>query len=239
MTLRSLSRRISELERQAPELRQKLQERRSYATQQLKYLARLHTGCVAAIALVGEPKIDEPLGEAWRRTLGHYGIRECRTEEWARTHQLDEVPTKAWAFALANDRQLRRHPLKAAEEIYPTLIDERVEPVIFTEIFASAPPWLLKFTFSELDARYLEFDLPNLSAAPKWGSAGLKDAYRWPCLPQGTMTAGSPVPDDEDKLPSVFDCMLLPFCRWQIHPFSPGVVRFERKLKEFAQRDLP
>ncbi len=52
------------------------------------------------------------------------------------------------------------------------------------------------------------------------------------------MTAGHPVQDDEDKLPSVYDCMLLPFCRWEIHQFTPGVVLFERKLKEFAQRDL-
>ena len=107
MTLRSLSRRISELERQAPEWRQKLQQRRINATKQLPYVARLHTACVAAITLVGEPKIDEPLSEAWRRTLVHYKIRECRTEEWARTHQLDEAPTKAWALTLANDRQVR------------------------------------------------------------------------------------------------------------------------------------
>lgn len=238
MTLRSLSRRISELERQAPDWRQKLQQRRINATKQLPYVARLHTACVAAITLVGEPKIDEPLIEAWRRTLVHYKTCECRTEEWARTHQLDEAPTKAWALTLANDRQVGRHPLKAAEEIYPTLIDERSEPAIFTEIFASAPLWFLKFTFSELDAQYLKFDLPDLSAAPKWGSAGLKDACRWPCLPQGTMTAGRPVPDDDDKLPSVYDCMLLPFCRWQVPVLAPGIVLLERKIKETAQRDL-
>ena len=221
-------------------MRQKLQQRRSHAIEKLRYVARLHAACVAAITLVGEPKVDEPLSDAWRRTLVHYRIRECQTEEWARIHQLDEAPTKAWAHALANDRQLRRHPLKAAEEIYPTLIDERDEPAIFTEIFANAPIWLLKFTFSELDARYLKFDLPDLSAAPKWGSAGLKDARRWPCLPQGTMTAGHPVPDDEDKLPSVYDCMLLPFCRWEIRLFTPGIVLMERMLKKGThKRDLP
>ena len=79
------------------------------ANEQLPTVARLHTASVAAIALVGEPKIDEPLIEAWRRTLVQYEIQECPTEEWARTHQLDEAPTRAWALTLANDRELRRH----------------------------------------------------------------------------------------------------------------------------------
>ena len=231
MTLRSLSRRISELERHAPEWRQKLQRRRIEANEQLPFVARLHTAWVAAITLVGEPKVDEPLGEAWRRTLVHYGISECRLEEWAHTHQLDEAPTRAWALSLANDRQLRRHPLKAAEEIYPSLLHDREdEAATFTKILASAPTWFLKFTLSELDARCLKFDLPDLSAAPKWGSAGLKDARRWPCLPQGTMTAGHPVPDDEDKLPSVYDCMLISFCRWEVPVLTPGIALWERML---------
>ena len=111
MTLRSLSRRISELERQAPDWRQKLQQRRINATKELPYVARLHTACVAAITLVGEPKIDEPLIEAWRRTLVHYKTCECRTEEWARTHQLDEAPSIAWALTLAIDRDVGRVPV--------------------------------------------------------------------------------------------------------------------------------
>jgi hypothetical protein len=228
MTLRSLSRRISDLERHAPEWRQKLQQRRVRAFELLPTVARFHTASVAALALAGEPKIDEPLSEAWRRTLVHYGIRECQTEEWAHTHQLDEAPTEAWAHALANDRQLSRHPLKAAEEIYPTFIHDRDEAAIFTKILASAQPWLLKFTLSELDARCLSLTLPDLSAAPKWGSAGLRDARRWPCLPQGIMTAGHPVPDDEDKLPSIEDCMLIPFCRWPVQEWTPVLVLLER-----------
>src|SRR6476646_577054 len=119
---------------------------RIQAFKQLSTVARLHTASVVATTLVGEPKVDEPLGEAWRRTLVHYGIGECHCETWAHTHRLDEAPTSAWALALENDRQLRRHPLKAAEEIYPTLIHDRDEAATFTKILASAPPWLLKFT---------------------------------------------------------------------------------------------
>ena len=72
--------------------------------------------------------------------------------------------------------------------------DEQKEAENFTEIFGTAPIWLLQFTAVAMDARVLKFRLPSLTAHLKWGSEGFEDARRWPRLPLGMMTAGDPIP---------------------------------------------
>ena len=62
-------------------------------------------------------------------------------------------------------------------------------------------PWLLKFTWIPWGAEYVKYEVPDLSAAPAFGSIGLEDANRWPRLPLGTMTAGDPVSEER----SVFE----------------------------------
>ena len=105
--------------------------------------------------------------------------------------------------------------LRAAEKMYPAIVDDpdygrphysradgywwnpgivhAPESARFTEIFRTAPVWLLQFTRIRLDASVLEFDLPDISAELVWGVEGVKDAERWPQLPLGTMAAGDPV----------------------------------------------
>ena len=48
------------------------QERRKQWAKALPIHAQRHATAVAAIALAGEPKIDEPLNRAWARSLRHY-----------------------------------------------------------------------------------------------------------------------------------------------------------------------
>ena len=67
------------------------------------------------------------------------------------------------------------------------------ESARFTEIFRTAPVWLLQFTHIDFDAPILEFDLPDMSAELIWGMEGVKDSKRWPLLPLGTMAAGDTV----------------------------------------------
>jgi hypothetical protein len=220
MINRSLSRRISKLEQLLPTALEQREERRIQLEQRLPSIARLHATEVAAMVLAGEPKLGEPLSEAWVRTLAHYGVGECVHELWARTHAR-LPPTGAWARILDPNLNIGKHPLKAAENLYPMIIKGPSEVASFTEIFERAPTWLLKFTLIQLDARSLNFDLPDLSAATAWGSIGLQDARRWPLLPRGTMTAGDPVSERQDDLPSVEECMLIPFCKWQVDPLCP------------------
>jgi hypothetical protein len=156
---------------------------------------RLHATAVAAIVIWGEPKIDEPVICAWRRTLAYHGFDG---EEATETGLL-------WCE--------RDYELRAAHKLYPLFVDDpdygrpdsgwnpdivhAPESARFTEVFKAAPVWLLEFTSITLDAIALEFDLPDLSDKPSWGVEGMKDAQRWPLLPLGTIAAGDPVsPDD-------------------------------------------
>jgi hypothetical protein len=96
----------------------------------------------------------------------------------------------------------------AAQSMHSDIMNGAEEQAArFTEIFKTAPPWLLEFTFTFLDAKVLKFDLPDLSAAPEFGDIGLRDAFRWPLLPLGVMTEGHLAPSQEPV--SVEDCMFI------------------------------
>jgi len=146
--------------------------------------ARLHATAVAAIVMSGEPKIDEPLVRAWERALAHHRIN-------------------------VQDSTLDKEALKAAEKMYPAIVEDpdygrphhwwdpnivhAPEAARFTEIFRTAPVWLLQFTRMRWDASLLEFDLPDYSDEPIMGMEGVNDMKRWPRLPLGMMLAGDPV----------------------------------------------
>jgi hypothetical protein len=177
-------------------------KREKSLAERMEMLARLppppgirhHATAVAAIAICGEPKIDEPLVRAWARTLAH--------------HQMD-----------VQDSTLNEDAIEAAfEKMYPAIVEDpdygrprdwdpyivhAPEAARFTEIFRTAPVWLLQFTSIRLDAWLLKFDLPDISAELIWGVEGVKDSKRWPLLPLGTMAAGDPVrtPPEDDLSP--------------------------------------
>jgi hypothetical protein len=148
--------------------------------------AQLHAIAVAAIALSGKPEIDEPLSEAWTRALQHYRIETRPLDFYIR--YLDKAPIK---------RQV-----EAAEElapiIFPITLKKAEESARFTEIFKTAPVWLLNFTFMSFDAFLLNFGLPDQAWRPapgtKWGRTGYYESRQWPLIPSGTMTDGDPVP---------------------------------------------
>jgi hypothetical protein len=172
----------------------------------IRSMVRCHTTAVAAIVISGKPKIDEPLADAWARTLAYHRIDADDLHE--------DTSLDSWIHwgPIAN-----QDLCKAAKKIYPTIVEDPDfarpghwwDPLIvhapesarFTEIFGTAPGWLLEFTRVSLDAQVLEFDLPKIRAEPVWGVEGLKDAKRWPLLPLGTMAAGGPIPKTaEDDL---------------------------------------
>lgn len=148
------------------------------------YHARRHATAVAAIVLSGQPKVDEPLNRAWARALQHYEINVNKPGQWD-----DQVA--------------------AAQRLLPIIMGGEEESARFTEIFRTAPVWLLQFTGTAMDARFLKFHLPDIPERLRWGSAGFEDARRWPSLPLGMMTAGDPIPDiDPRRLWVVLFCMM-------------------------------
>jgi hypothetical protein len=154
--------------------RQRESEREKFSENCLRH-ARLHATAVAAIVLSGDPKIDEPLSQAWRRSLQHYRIRK------------------------AKGRRIERQ-VAAAQQLLPAILGHETSSVAFSKIFRGAPGWLLNFTQTFIDAGFLQFDLPNsIFWRPKWGRDGYEQSRQWPLLPSDTIAAGDPVPDEEAR----------------------------------------
>jgi hypothetical protein len=151
----------------------------------LLFSARHHATAVAALVLAGQPKIDEPLINAWNRALKHY-----------------EVESKPWGGLKAQ--------VRAVEQLRPKVMEGKESTARYSEIFAAAPIWLLQFTGLAMDARLLKFSLPDtISSRLNWGDQGYEEAIRWPELPSGTMTAGEPIPTtDARQIWLVMFCML-------------------------------
>jgi hypothetical protein len=123
--------------------------------------------------------------------------------------RIDEPLNRAWARALRHYGIHTSDQVTAAQRLFPIIKRDGEESARFTEIFRTAPVWLLQFTGMALDARLLKFDLPDISDTLRWGSAAYEDARRWPLLPVGTITSGDPIPDsDPRRLWIILFCMI-------------------------------
>jgi len=167
---RNFPRRLSKIEKLVSTALKEREEKEKQALKELPRHALRHSTAVAAIVLSGQPKINEPLSTAWKRALQHYGIDGGMDDQ-----------------------------VRAAQRLLPIIIGDEESSARFTEIFRTAPVWLLQFTGIAMDAGFLEFHLPNITKNLRWGSDGFEDARRWPLLPAGTMTAGDPIPDIDPR----------------------------------------
>lgn len=172
---RSSQRRIWKVEELLSAAKTERERKQTKVSENCVRHARLHATAVAAIVLSGDPKIDEPLSQAWTRSLQHYRIRTT------------------------NGTKIERQ-VAAAQQLLPTILRQKEASARFTKIFRRAPVWLLKFTQTFIDAGFLQFDLPNsMSWRPKWGRDGYEQSRQWPLLPSCTISAGDPVPDEETR----------------------------------------
>jgi hypothetical protein len=160
--------RIRKIEQLVSAAKKERHEKRRKTYDAYRLDGRLHATAVAAIVLAGDPKVDEPLVEAWTRALQHYGIGV----------NLDETAR------IKNQRA-------AARQLSPKIIGDAKQSTKFTEIFRTAPVWLLNFTNVFLDAAFLQFDLPREPCKAKWGTIGYEQLREWPLLPLGTMAGRS------------------------------------------------
>jgi hypothetical protein len=166
--------RLSNIDKLVSSALKEREEREYQFIKKLPYQARPHATAVAAIVLSGQPKLDEPLINAWERALQCYAINV------------------GWPGEM-------EHQVQAAQQLLPRIIGDEEVSARFTEIFRTAPVWLLQFTLISIDASLLKFRLPDISRRLRWGSTGYRDARRWPLLPTGMMTAGDPIPDNDPR----------------------------------------
>jgi hypothetical protein len=150
---RNFPRRLSKIEKLVSTALKEREEKEKQALKELPRHALRHSTAVAAIVLSGQPKINEPLSTAWKRALQHYGIDGGMDDQ-----------------------------VRAAQRLLPIIIGDEESSARFTEIFRTAPVWLLQFTGIAMDAGFLEFHLPNITKNLRWGSDGFEDARRWPLL---------------------------------------------------------
>ena len=156
------------------------------------YWARLHAIRVAAVALYGEPKMEEPLCVARRRMQERLDKQfAAAAEEWG----VQKYGTKP-------------HPAVRVL-CYPELMFDALcgadDNLKFERIFSKAPVWLLKFTGIEWDAKLLGFKLRKLVGAPALGSEARRDRNGWPWLPKGTIDAGGPCSEADEPWEKIIE----------------------------------
>jgi hypothetical protein len=119
------------------------------------------------------------------RTLRHHRI--IVTNEYGREYEYEPGHEHEYRFKSDYEREL-----KAAHRIlYPAIMNGANETEKFTEIFRTAPAWLLEFTHMDLDAFLLKFDLPEMSEKQVWDEESFENS-RWPLLPLGMMMGSVP-----------------------------------------------
>jgi hypothetical protein len=148
--------------------------------------AYMHAILVAAVALYGEPKIEEPLGIAWSR------VKEKLTKKFA------AAAKESWIREFEEEL----HPMSRARLLYVPLMFDKLpggnDNLKFERIFSEAPAWLLKFTAVEWDAKLLGFKLRKLVGTPELGRDARLERNNWPSLPEGTIDAGGPCSEPDE-----------------------------------------
>ena len=170
----------------------------------LVHFARIHAVRVAAVALYGEPKIEEPLRIAQSRMIEklHKEFAAAAEEYWIRNH--GEKPN------------LIIRDYTCCYLMFVNLRGDN-ENSKFERIFSEAPAWLLKFTAIEWDANLLGFKLRELVGAPALGRQARLDRNCWPNLPSETIDAGGPCsePDEPWEKIVVRRCHEATLNRWR------------------------
>src|SRR5262249_14902269 len=200
---RSSRRRIRRVDELLSAAKKEREEKRKELHENIVLDAWYHATAVAAIVLSGKPKIDEPLSRAWTRTLQHYGIRDVNkgTEPLSRARTL---ALQHYGICHVNELTRMKRQVGAAEQLAPMILTLKDVEASgrFTEIFRTAPVWLLNFTCIFADACWLDLDFPDRGGpvlGTKWGRAGYEESLLWPLLPLGTMTDGDPVSDEDAR----------------------------------------
>ena len=124
--------------------------------------AFIHTSNLSALILYGDPKIDEPLSFAWRRCL--------ESAEWQKRREKyggwDENGGDSCGDPFVSHGATRI--AKYFREHFLPDLPGADEVEKFSLILKKAPPWLLWFTYGDVDAQILGMKLPDLSTVNRF-----------------------------------------------------------------------
>jgi hypothetical protein len=158
--------------------------------------AAAHAAILAFLIRYGKPTIDEPLSCAWQRCSETSAWKECCdrfSSIIVRAPEDTEYPFEPNnRFRTLMYGMPLRHVIIAS---FPG-VGEKDK---LDAVFASAPPWLIWFTFGDYTAELLGLTLPNLSTVTGFARSKA-DFDRWFGLPSGAFER-QPWPDGPDKEP--------------------------------------
>jgi hypothetical protein len=162
MMTRARFRQTARLERLAEAYLRPREEADSRFEEFVRNCAFIHTANLSALILYGDPKIDEPLSFAWRRCLESAEWQKRREkyggwDEYGRDDCGDPFVSFGATRIAKYFRQHFLPGLPGADEVEK-----------FSSIFKKAPPWLLWFTYGDLNARILGIKLPDLSTVQRF-----------------------------------------------------------------------
>ena len=138
-----------------------------------------HAAILAFLIRYGDPKIGEPLSCAWERCINTHVWKEyCDNWEAMELEHLgdewkeygDETPPGNRFIFITRAYRMSPHDRDGAliigTYVRHALIDSfpgATEKETLERVFASAPPWLIWFTFGDYAAELLGLSLPDLS----------------------------------------------------------------------------
>ena len=208
-------RQIDRLEKLAqPYIRRKQQVEQKWRL--IPQHAASHAAILAFVIRHGDPKIGEPLSCAWERFINGPVWNECCNkweamqlehlgDEWkehgdetspgnrlasiSRSHQVASPYGRDGVWIIGS---YLRHELIAS-------FSGATEKKKLEGVFASAPPWLIWFTFADYTAEVLGLSLPNLSSIASFARSKA-DFDNWCGLPSGAFVRRG-WPDGPDSEP--------------------------------------
>ena len=203
-----------------------------------------HAAILAFVIRYGDPKIGEPLSCAWERCINTQMWKKC-CDDWeamALEHLGDEwkeygdntSPQNRSIFitrACRTSPHARNGASIIGDYVRHALIDSlpgATEKKKLERVFASAPPWLIWFTFGDYTAELLDLSLPDLSSVA--GLARSKaDFDNWCGLPSGAFVPRCwPDGPDNEPLARTDLNLLRPAAE---RPFNPKTRREHRRAQ--------
>jgi len=129
--------------------------------------ATSHAIGLGALTLYGNPTEDETLSEAWQRCMERFPNQRLKESK-----------------GLLINGEYARYAAKIVRERVMADLPGSTTKEKFQNLFSSAPPWLIWFTFADFTAAFLELIPPDLSSVTHF-ERSTSVFKKWPDLPDG------------------------------------------------------
>jgi hypothetical protein len=166
-------RQVARLEKLAQPYIKRRQESWAKSLAFLRKEAFIGVANLSLLILYGEPKIDEPLLNAWERCRESAEWRACREKHGGFDEYGRENGTPFDWSAVRIAEYFRKYFMPELPGADDT---EKLDAIM-----ERAPPWLLWFTYGDVMARVLGLKLPDLSRVNRFA----RGEFRCSALPEG------------------------------------------------------